>query len=159
MYDPLGLVAPVILQGKKILQELCCDGVGWDDKVPEDIRPRWERWRYELPALEKLKAPRCHKPNQFGEIKTVELYHFSDASQNGYRQCSYLRLTDSNNHIYCLLVMGKSHVTPLKPITIPRLKLAAAVVSSKIGCILRKELEYEKVKETYWTASKTSWGT
>ena len=40
IYDPLGLVAPVILQGKRILQELCRDGVGWDDKVPEDIRPR-----------------------------------------------------------------------------------------------------------------------
>ena len=28
IYDPLGLVAPVILQGKRILQELCRDGVG-----------------------------------------------------------------------------------------------------------------------------------
>ena len=44
VYDPLGLVAPVILQGKRILQELCRDGVGWDDNVPEDIRPRWERF-------------------------------------------------------------------------------------------------------------------
>ena len=46
IYDPSGLVAPVILQGKRILQELCRYGVGWDDKVPEDIRPRWERWRF-----------------------------------------------------------------------------------------------------------------
>ena len=158
IYDPLGLVAPVILQGKRILQELCRDGVGWDDKVPEDIRPRWERWRSELPALEKLKVPRCHKPNEYKEIKTVELHHFSDASQNGYGQCSYLRLTDSNDRICCSLVMGKSRVTPLKPVTIPRLELTAAVVASKIGCVLRKELEYEEVKETYWTDSKTVLG-
>lgn len=158
IYDPLGLVAPVILQGKRILQELCRDGVGWDDEVPEDIRPRWERWRAELPALEKLKVPRCHKPNEFGEIKKVELHHFSDASQNGYGQCSYLRLTDDNDCIHCSLVMGKSRVTPLKPVTIPRLELTAAVVASKIGCVLRKELGYEEVKETYWTDSKTVLG-
>ena len=51
--------------------------------------------------------------------------------------------------------MGKSRVTPLKPVTIPRLELTAAVVASKIGCVLRKELENEEVKETFWTHSKT----
>ena len=158
IYDPLGLVAPVNLQGKRILQELCRDGVGWDCKVAEAIRPRWERWRSELPALEKLKVPRCHKPNKFGEIKTVELHHFSDASQNGYGECSYPRLTDSNDRICCSLVMGKSRVTPLKPVTIPRLELTAAVVASKIGCGILKELEYEEVKKTYWTDSKTVLG-
>ena len=73
----------------------------------------------ELPVLEKVKVPICHKPNEFGEIKTVEFHHFSDASQNGYGQCSYLRLTDSNDRIHCSLVMGKSYVAPLKPVTIP----------------------------------------
>ena len=56
-------------------------------------------------------------------------------------ECSYLRLTDSNDLIYCSLVMGKSRVAPLKPVTIPRLELTAAVFASKIGCVLRKELE------------------
>ena len=98
-------MAPVILQGKRILQELCRDGVGWDDNVPEDIRPRWERWHAELPALEKLKVPRCHKLNEFGEIKKVALHHFSDVSQNGHGQSSYLCLTDYNDCIHCSLVM------------------------------------------------------
>lgn len=30
MYDPLGIAAPVILQGKKILQELCVNSTDWD---------------------------------------------------------------------------------------------------------------------------------
>ena len=54
--------------------------------------------------------------------------------------------------------MGKSRVAPLKPVTIPRLELTAAVVASKIGCVLRKELECKGVKETYWTDSKTVLG-
>lgn len=50
--------------------------------------------------------------------------------------------------------MGKSRVTPLKPVTIPRLELTAAIVSSKISCMLRKEVEYAQIQETFWTDSK-----
>ena len=54
--------------------------------------------------------------------------------------------------------MGKSRVTFLKPVTIPRLELTAAVVSSKISCILRRELDYPQMKEVFWTDSKTVLG-
>ena len=54
--------------------------------------------------------------------------------------------------------MGKSRITPLKPITIPRLELTAALVSSKMSGMLRKELEYEPLKEIFWTDSKTVLG-
>ena len=50
--------------------------------------------------------------------------------------------------------MGKSRVTPLKPVTIPRLELTAAIVSSKISCMLQKEVEYAQIQETFWTDSK-----
>ena len=158
VYDPLGLVAPFILLGKRILQELCREGVDWDDDIPDNIRARWEKWRAELPLLERLKVPRCYKPEDFGEVKTVELHHFSDASQNGYGQCSYLRLMDDAESIHCSLVIAKSRVTPLKPVTVPRLELTAALVASKMGGVLLKELEFDQIKETYWTDSKTVLG-
>ena len=158
VFDPLGLAAPFILMGKRILQELCRDGVGWDDEVPDDLRPQWEKWRAELPVLESLRIARCYKPQKFDVVKNVELHHFSDACQNGYGQCSCLRLVDDKNRIHCSLAMGKSRVTPLKPVTIPRLELTAALVSSKISCVLRKELEYAPMKEIFWTDSKTVLG-
>ena len=37
IFDPLGFVAPVLLEGKAILQELCRNNLGWDDPVPTDI--------------------------------------------------------------------------------------------------------------------------
>ena len=152
------MVAPFILGGKQILQELCRDGVGWDDEVPDKLRSEWEKWRAELPALEKLRVARCHKPQDFDEVKNVELHHFSDACQNGYGQCSYIRLVDEKNRVHCCLVMGKSRVTPLKPVSIPRLELTPAVVSSKISCMLWKELDYAQMKEVFWTDSKTVLG-
>ena len=69
-------------------------------------------------------------PVDFGEIKIVELRNFSDASENGYGQCSYLRLIDHLDRIHCSLVMAKSRVAPLKHVTIPRLELTAALVSA-----------------------------
>ena len=38
IYDPLGLIAPFLLQGKRILQGICKDGTHWDDPVPEHVR-------------------------------------------------------------------------------------------------------------------------
>ena len=49
VFDPLGLVAPFIMRGKRILQELCRDDIGWDDEISDDLRPQWEKWRADLP--------------------------------------------------------------------------------------------------------------
>jgi hypothetical protein len=40
-YDPLGFAAPVVLQRKIILQDLCRLGLDWDEEIPEDIKERW----------------------------------------------------------------------------------------------------------------------
>ena len=154
VFDRLGMLAPLILVGKVILQELCRDGADWDDEVPEPLRARWERWRTDLPLLSNLKISRCYKPEGFGQLKSVELHHFSDASKDAYGQCSYLRLVNRSDQIHCSLVMAKSRVAPLKPVTIPRLELTAALVSVKISAILQRELEYEEITETFWTDSK-----
>lgn len=62
IYDPLGFVAPLLLEGKKILQELCRERADWDDPGPEDIKMRWERWRAELPLLEEISIPGATSP-------------------------------------------------------------------------------------------------
>ena len=158
IFDPLGLVSPFILTGKRILQDLCKEGVTWDDEVTENIKSRWEQWKGELQQLQHIKIPRCYKPENFGEIKAVELHHFSDASQDGYGQCSYIRLINDEDKPHCALVMAKARVTPLRAITIPRLELAAAVVSVRIHAILERQLNYQIVKETFWTDSKVVLG-
>ena len=46
----------------------------------------------ELKGIEKLKLPRCLKPLQHNDATdTVELHHFSDASEHAYGTCSYMR--------------------------------------------------------------------
>ena len=158
IYDPLGLAAPFLLQGKQILQDLCKNQAAWDEMVPDDIKARWEKWRGELHALAELKIRRCYKPDNFGHVKTVELHSFSDASVNGYGQCSYLRMINDRDEVHCALVMDKSRVIPLKPVTVPRLELTAAVVSTKISSLLQKELNYQDMQEFFWTDSRVVLG-
>jgi len=54
--------------------------------------------------------------------------------------------------------MGKSRVAPLKPVTIPRLELTAAVCSVRISQQLRRELERTIDQEYFWTDSKVVLG-
>ena len=84
IYDPLGLAAPYLLQGRKILQELCSDKKEWDDDLSEEQKNTWLRWRQGLPLLEKIEVGRCYKPKYFGEVISATLHNFSDASQEGY---------------------------------------------------------------------------
>jgi len=86
----------------------------WDTPVPEYLRPQWEKWRQEIKELEKLEIKRCVKPNDFGPVKAVEMHYFSDASEEGYGQCSYLRLINKHDQVHCSFVVGKTRVTPLK---------------------------------------------
>ncbi|XP_071811289.1 uncharacterized protein [Apostichopus japonicus] len=54
--------------------------------------------------------------------------------------------------------MGKSRVVPLKPITMPRLELTAALLSVKISSHLVRELEFEDISEYFWTDSQVVLG-
>ncbi|XP_047483301.1 uncharacterized protein LOC125035146 [Penaeus chinensis] len=158
VFDPMGMVSPFILIGKRILQTLCQDGVDWDDDISDDLKQQWRRWRDDLIQLKELKIPRCYKPDEFRKVKSIELHHFSDASQNGYGQCSYLRQVSEQGQVHCALVMSKSRVTPLKPITVPRLELTAAVVAVRMSSMLKRELGYQELKEFFWTDSKVVLG-
>ena len=81
-----------------------------------------------------------------------------DASTCGYGPCSYLRLEDESEKVHLSFVMGKVCATPKKKVSIPRLELAAATISVNIGDKLKYEMEYEDIKDCYWTDSKVVLG-
>ena len=137
---------------------MCNQGTGWDEPLPERLKPRWERWQRDFINLQKINIARCYLPANFGEVVETELHHFSDASTNGYGQCSYLRVKNKNGEIHCSLVIGKARVSPTKVTTIPRLELTAAVVSVSISNMLREELRIVDGKEYFWTDSKVVLG-
>ena len=153
VYDPLGFAAPFILNAKLILQDLCRNKYGWDDKIPDEYLQRWQAWLQELPKLEQLKIERCFKSPDLGEIASCQLHHFSDASQQAYGAVTYLRITDHDGNVNCLFVTGKSRLAPIKPVTIPRMELSAAVVATRLEKISRGELSLPINQSFFWTDS------
>ncbi len=158
IYDPLGFIAPYVLKGKGILQEMCRQGTDWDDPLPEHLKPRWECWKGDLHNLKNVQISRCYVPADFGEVVKREIHHFSDASTTGYGQCSYLRLINKQEDVHCTFIMGKGRVSPTKVTTIPRLELTAAAVSVAVSNTLREELLYDNIEEFFWTDSKVTLG-
>ena len=101
IYDPLGFTAPFILPAKILLQELCKDGLKWDDLIEPIHLQRWNKWLQELPKLEQLHVPRSIKPESWNDANAnpTQLHTFADASQSGYGAVSYLRFSDQQGNI------------------------------------------------------------
>ena len=64
----------------------------------------------------------------------MEQHHFCDASESGYGACSFLRVSNREGKIRVILVASKAKLGPLKPITVARLELPAAVTAVKLEC-------------------------
>ena len=111
----------------------------------------------DLENLQKRQIPRCFIPENLGNVQRIELHHFSDASTYGYGQCSYIRVV-SEYKVHCSLIIGKARVAPTKVVSIPRLELTAAVVSSAVSSLLKEELELKIDQEYFWTDSRVVLG-
>ena len=145
------MVLSILLKGRKTIQGLCKDSFQWDHPIPENIKQKW---------LNSINIAICFKPKSFGNVKPSSLHHFSDASDIGYGYTSYLRMVNEDGKVHCCLLIGKSRVTPLKVVSVPRLELTAAVLSVKIYQQLKQELNIEEgiseVEEFFGTDSQVA---
>ena len=153
LYDPLGLVAPVLLVPKLIQQELCRLNLEWDDELPPESISDFEKWKSSVSALEQLQIPRCFQPGPSDGCK-IELHVFSDASEFAYGAVIYLKVIGPTG-VYVNLLMGKSRVAPLKVVSIPRLELTAATLAAKLSRFVMEELDAADLTVWFWTDSMT----
>lgn len=56
LFDPLGLVVPITIQGKHLLQHLTSDTSDWDAPLPADKEAEWIVWRDLLQCLEQFET-------------------------------------------------------------------------------------------------------
>ena len=151
MFNVLGWISPVILQTKKLIQELWRLKLGWDDEVPISVRLKHEVWREELPLLQTIKMPRCYQSVE--PAFNIELHGFCDASEEALAAVVYIRCTYSNHPTTSRLVLSKTRVAPLKTQSIPRLELSGAVLLTEILESTREVLGIPKQNVHAWCDS------
>ena len=93
LYDPLGLIAPVLLIPKLIQQELCRLELDWDDAIPENYSKEFCKWRDETTHLSILQIKRCFQDGP-SAASDKELHVFTDASEFAYGAAAYIKVTN-----------------------------------------------------------------
>jgi len=154
VFDPLGLLSPITLWTKHVMQRLWTDGIGWDDPVSAEISQRWSRYQSELHLITNIQIRRRLT---YDNMSSVQLHAFSDSSEKGYAAAVYLRV-ESPTSVHCHLVAGKSKVAPLKRCTIPRLELCGAVLAARLlHFVVSVYADRLKIDEQHaWTDSTTA---
>ncbi|XP_075170124.1 uncharacterized protein LOC142242433 [Haematobia irritans] len=153
IYDPLGFASCYTIGLKILLQEIWRSGVHWDEDLPQDLVTKWYRWKENLAGIMSLEIPRCYSV-YLRQANSVQLHCFVDAGEFGYAAVCYLRVR-FGTFITVSMVMAKNKVSPLKPISIPRLELQAAVLGIRMVQKVRQVDGIKVEKCYYWSDSKT----
>ena len=95
----------------------------------------------EMVELKEVTFERCLTPKD--AIGKPLLCIFSDASMDAFGACAYVRWETEDGDHKTRFVVAKSRVAPLKPLTVPRLELQAAVLASRLYKTIMEELTIE----------------
>ena len=138
LFDPLGLVSPVVAFMKLLVQECWKRNLDWDDDPPLYISDQWHAFQTELPHLSSIKIPR-HIGITLNSY--VTLIGFADASERCYGAVVYVKVCSSKDEQGSVtLLCSKSRLAPLKTISLARLELCAALLLANLMYSVRDTL-------------------
>ncbi|XP_036146050.1 uncharacterized protein LOC118646705 [Monomorium pharaonis] len=129
IFDPLGLLGPVILHTKRIMQDIWRSGLDWDESVPQSMHTEWQEFARQFDAINQFAVDRNLV---IDENCGYQIHGFCDASNVGYGAAIYIRSEDRRGQVAVRLLCAKSRVAPLKTTTIPRLELCGALLLAQL---------------------------
>ncbi|GFW86479.1 integrase catalytic domain-containing protein [Trichonephila clavipes] len=129
LYDPLGLIGPIVTKAKIFIQELWKIKLDWSEQLPPDAMEEWLNFYQKLAKVNNFKIPRCIL---LPATIRIEIHGFSDASERAYAAVVYIKCFNESGQSQTRLLCSKSRVAPLKTLTIPRLELSAALLLSRL---------------------------
>ena len=149
VFDPLGLLSPLIIPARMLMQETWKLQLDWDSILPEIIQEQWETIALRLKGLSQISFPRetCR------EGVAYDLHIFCDASQKAYGAVAYV--TDGVQTPQ--LLMSKAKVAPVKTKTLPQLELTALYGGVMSQQYIRDTISNIQFKEVYlWSDSEVA---
>lgn len=149
IFDSLGLLGPVTLFAKILIQRVWILNLAWDETVPMDIHTAWRQLESQLNMIRNFKIPRYVSCKN---AISLQIHGFSDASEKAYEACVYLTARGSHK-IKTRLLCSKSRVAPLKAITLPRLELCGALLLAQLVNKVLKAIHLKPDAVYYWADS------
>ncbi|GBM39265.1 hypothetical protein AVEN_140316-1 [Araneus ventricosus] len=128
------------------------------DREVEDNNMKMEflNWIEELSSLNNLLISRCFSPATSGQ-HGISIHTFCDVSQFAYAAAVLVHI-EYADVVHVNLLAAKSRVSPVKTITILRLEFLAAMVGARLWRSVLRALQWDNVKQNYWTDSTTVLG-
>ncbi len=128
IFDVLGILSPVTIRSKLLMQELWREKTPWDSPIPSELENFFRSYHSELTDLLQFSIPRHYE--SITKYQPFELVGFCDASDRAYCAVVYIRAIspDASPTLMC----AKTKVAPIKRPTIPRLELQAAVLLARL---------------------------
>ncbi|XP_013178833.1 PREDICTED: uncharacterized protein LOC106125965, partial [Papilio xuthus] len=169
VYDMQGFITPITIKGKIILQNVHRSGVGWNYPIHIKDYECFLKWLDDLKLLAQLRIPRwynntgtwsdCYPQTESGDpdrIINTEMHIFCDASLKAYAAVVYWRFIRTDGKVFVCFVTSKSRVSPLRPVSVPRLELQAALLAARLASTVRTEhTDITPTRRYFWTDSKT----
>ena len=159
LFDPLGLIAPFLLIGRRMLQRSMANGATWDSPLDPALKEEFGKWMASIPLLAKYRIPRWWNTPETENETSEQIHVFSDASTSGYASVAYRRVSGTSGAVHVSIITARSHVIPLNPArashhnSVPRLELTAAAKSVEIRQFIETTLK-RQIPTTMWTDSE-----
>ncbi|GFS94955.1 integrase catalytic domain-containing protein [Trichonephila clavipes] len=150
IFDPVGLMSPVISKAKIFLQRLWRSKLEWNDLLPAEEYREWQQFLVSLENINNIEIPRRILV-AFPEV--TEIHGFADASERCYGAAVYCKSKNLKSETLVRLITSKSRVAPIKSLTIPRLELCAAVLLAKLVKRVVAALQLETAELYLWSDS------
>lgn len=146
VYDPIGLITPMITKAKNLVQRIWQMSnrekkYGWDNKLTEEIIEEWVKIKKRAMALNTLEMPRwVHTLSE----NNIQIHGFCDASQKAFTACVYIRAC-KNDSITTTLFVSKAKNAPVNQ-TILRLELCGAHLLVQLVDKVCKTIDVKSIK-------------
>jgi ribonuclease HI len=155
VFDSLGLLAPLLIRGKFILQDLWRKHLDWDDEIDDKDLECWNSIKADIRLVTAFAIPRnilLNTDSRSQEVK-YKLLCFCDASARAYATAVYLHQY-CNGYSKCDLIFSKARLAPVKTMTIPRLELLAVLIGIRCLKLVKGEVKLPFSGVLLWTDSQ-----
>ncbi|KAI3378452.1 hypothetical protein SNEBB_011348, partial [Seison nebaliae] len=145
MYDPLGLLSPVVTLLKILVQDLWNEKIGWEAELDSKFTTRLNKILRMFEGVKGIRIPRW-----IGTSSSSSRYLavFTDASGRMYATVCYLIVAAREGLVEAHLLCSKSRLAPSgegKTMSIPRLELMGALLGARLGKTVAGEMKIERV--------------